>query len=147
MRPPQPYFSLITKGQLAEMMSASYAKARTIDPNEAYLRLEVGLRTLPLIEGLQDSLWHALLNERPDLEESKLVALIRKKLQKRKRYRAAGWSRSDEGAWVALSLFFDQQAGVGSGEAEALLETPDGQTILDRGFELAGKHLAKELLR
>lgn len=141
------FLALLTRSQLTEMMAPTYAKLKNIDPNEAYTRLEGSLRQLPLIEGLQKATWDALADTKEDLNEEALVELVAKKLGKPRRFKPATVKTADEGAWIALSVLMDQGAGVGNGEAMDLLDTPGGQKLLKSGFGLAGRHLAKELLR
>lgn len=141
------FLALLTRAQLTEMLAPTYAKLKNIDPNEAYTRLESSLRQLELIEGLQQATWDALAKAKPDLDDQGRVDLVAKKLSKTRRYKPVTVKSADEGAFIALSVLIDRGAGVGSGEALDLLETPGGQKLLARGFGLIGAHLAKELLR
>lgn len=146
-RPPTAFLALLTRVQLTEMMTPSYAKAKNLDLNDAYRRLESALYDLELIEGLQEWTWAALEERFADETPDKILDRVRKKLQKNRRYKVATWKASEEGAWVALSVLIDRGAGVSSGEALDLIETDLGQKLLGEGFRMAGKHLAKELTR
>jgi hypothetical protein len=145
-RPPQRFYSLITKNQLAEMLAPTYAVLSTIDPNEAYSRLEPALKDVDLITSLQGAIWDGLTRAKAESSEAILDA-VAKKLAKTKKFKAAAVTGKEEGAWIAFGLYLSLYAGVASGEAADLLETDRGQELLERAFELLGNHLAKELLR
>ncbi len=146
-RPPREFFALTSRAQLVEMVTPTYAKAKNLDPNDAYYALEDALRDLELIEGLQYATWDALVADHEDEDEAAIVERVRKKLKKKKRYKPAAWRSKDEGAIIALGVLIDRGAGRSSGEALDLLETDAGQELLRRGFEIVGAHLAKELVR
>jgi hypothetical protein len=136
----------MTKGQLAEMLAPTYALLANVDPNEAYGALEPALKDIDLISAIQGSIWNALEKEKPGSADD-LLDLVSKKLSKSKKFKAAKTTGKDEGAWIAMGLYLKLYAGVASGEAADLLETDEGQKLLERGFDLLGAHLAKELLR
>ncbi len=136
----------MTKNQLAEMLAPTYAVLSSIDPNEAFTRLEPALKDLDLISSVQNSVWTALEKAKAEPADA-LLDLVAKKLTKPRKFKAAIIPGKDEGAWIALGLYLSLFAGVASGEAADLLETDRGQQLLDRGFELLGLHLAKELIR
>ncbi|MEQ8274111.1 MAG: hypothetical protein RMA76_06010 [Deltaproteobacteria bacterium] len=146
-RPPAAFFAQTSRAQLVEMVTPTYAKAKNLDLNEAYYRLEDALKDLQLIEGLQYAIWDALVADHPDEDETQIVERVRKKTAKKKRFKSASWRAKDEGAMVAFSILVDRGAGRSSGEALDLLETDAGQQLLARGFEIVGAHLAKELVR
>lgn len=129
------------------MLAPTYAKLKNIDPNDAYRRLTSACRDYEWLDGLQQYTWEALKAARPEWEDETIVDRVEKKLSKSRRYRAATWKAAEEGAWIAWSVLVDQGAGVASGEALDLIETPVGQQLLQTGFELVGAHLAKEMLR
>ena len=145
-RTPQRFLSLMTKNQLAEMVAPTYALLANVDPNEAYTQLEPALKDVDLISAIQGAIWNALEREKPGTPDA-ILDLVAKKLGKPRKFRAAKVTGKDEGAWIAMGFYLRLYAGVASGEAADLLETDQGQKLLDRGFELIGTHLAKELLR
>ncbi len=147
MKLPTRYMALVTRNQLAEQVAPTYARLKNIDPNEAHRRLSAALRDLELIEGLQRRTWLSLQAKKPGLDDAALVEHLAKRLEKPRKWKAAPIKADDEGAWIALSILIDRGASVGSGEALDLLETGGGQRLLARGLELAGEHLAAELLR
>lgn len=144
---PVDFLALMTRVQTAELMAATYAKLRTLDANEAYTRLENGLRDSGLLSDIQHATWQALHEAKPDWTDTQLLTSLAKKATKSKRFRGPTISRRDEGDWVALSTQLDLACGYASGEAYDLLESPGGQALLDAGYRRLGKHLAKELLR
>src|SRR5688572_1631652 len=145
-RTPQRFLSQMTKGQLAEMIAPTYAVLATVDPNEAYSSLEPALKDVDLISALQRAIWSALEREKPGSPEA-ILDLISTNLTKQRKLRAAKVTGKDEGAWIAMGLYRRLYAGAASGEAADLLESDEGQKLLERGFDLLGAHLAKELLR
>lgn len=46
---------------------------------------------------------------------------------------------------AALTILMDEGAGLSSGEAFDLLESADGQRMLEAGFAAIGRHLAKQV--
>jgi hypothetical protein len=144
---PTRFLGLVTRSVMAEMLAHTYAEARNIDPNEAYTRLDTALRDLKLIEGVQHAIWNALRALKPDLDDPALVEHVAKRLEKPRRYRAYKPKRADQGALTALTVLVDMGASVSSGEAADLLQSTEGQRLLQRGFALIGEHLAREMLR
>jgi hypothetical protein len=144
---PRRFLALLTRGQLAEMLAPTYAALRNVDTNEAHARLEPALRDLRLIEGLQRETWRALRTAKTKLEEEELLDLVAKKLGKARRFKAAKAKGAGEGALAAVIVLVDTGAGVSSGEAFALLDTREGEALLERGLAILGDHLAAELLR
>lgn len=144
---PIDFMALMTRARTAELVAPTYAKLRTLDANEAYQRLQTGLKDATLLADIQDYVWSALRTAKPDWDEPQLLKSLVRKATKTKRFRAPTWSRSEEGAWVAVSTRFDLACGYASGEAYDLLESPVGQELLAVGFDKLGAHLAKELLR
>ena len=147
MQLPVDFLALMTRSRTAELLAPTYAKLRSLDANEAYTRLDGGLRDARLLADLQSHVWRALREQKPDWDEAKLLASLQKKSLKTKRYRAATWRAREEGMWVALSTKLDLACGYASGEAYDLLESPGGQELLADGLIALGQHLATELLR
>ncbi|MCA9550878.1 MAG: hypothetical protein KC933_12665 [Myxococcales bacterium] len=146
-RPSPRFLSLVTRSALPELVAPTYAKLKNLDPNEAYQRLEQALRDLSLLDQIQQATWRAAEAEKAGMDEAALVEHIAKRLAKNKKFKAAPMKSVDEGEWVALSVALDAGAGVASGEARDLLDSPGGQALLRKGMARLGAHLAKELLR
>lgn len=148
-RPSPRFLSLVTRTALPEMIAPTYARLKNLDPNEAYTRLEAALANMRLLDQVQQAVWRGLESERAGMDEPQMVAHLEKRLSKKKgkRFKPVPFARKDEGAGIALTVAFDRGAGVASGEAIDLLESPGGQALFDRALELLGQHLAKELLR
>lgn len=144
---PMSYIALVTRNRLAEMLAPTYGAIRNVDLNESWQRLDDALRDLRLIEAVQAATWVALQELRPELEPTTLIAKAQKTLDKRKTWKPATRRRKDEGAWIALSVRIDEAAGLASSEALSLLDTDDGQDLLDRGLDLLGAHLASQMIR
>jgi hypothetical protein len=144
---PVRFLGLVTRSVLAEMLSQTYAAAKNIDPNEAYTRLDVALKDLKLIEGVQNAIWAAAVAAKPKLDDSALVDLLAKRLDKAKRFKAFKPKRAESGPLAAWTVLVDAGAGYSSGEARDLLYTDEGEKLLAAGFKLIGAHLASEMLR
>lgn len=145
--PPQRFLSMLTRQQLAEMLAPTYAELRNVDVNEAYSRLEPALRSLKLIEGLQRETWRAVAEKKEKLDDGQLLDAINKRLGRTKRFQAMKPKRGDDGPLAALVVMVDAGAGIASGEAYGLLDTKEGELLLEKSFKILGAHLAKELLR
>lgn len=144
---PVDFMALMTRTRTAELVAPTYAKLRDIDVNEAYRRLEGGLRDATLLADLQHVTWRALRDEKAEWSEAQLLASLNKRAQKTKRYRAPTWGRRDEGDWIAVQTRLDLASGYASGEAYDLLESEGGRALLASGLARLGAHLARELLR
>ena len=144
---PLRFTGLVTRSVLAEMMVQTYAVNKDIDPNEAYERLDVALKELRLIEGLQQSIWRAATAKKPGLDDSPLVDLLAKRLDRAKRFKPFKPKRTESGALAAVMLLVDMGAGYASGDARDLIQSEQGEKLLAEGFRLLGEHLAGEMLR
>lgn len=144
-RVPTAFAALTTRVRLAEMLAPTYAQLRNVDVNEAYARLEEAFGQLRLIEGVRRGFWLALTEDEVGVEESKLVERLGRRMDKRQRYAAFKPSRRDEGPMAALTILMDEGAGLASGEAFDLLGSEDGQRMLESGFRVIGRHLAKQV--
>jgi hypothetical protein len=147
MKLPLRFLGLVTRSVLVEMLVSTYAAAKDVDPNDAYGRLDVALRELRLIEGLQQGIWHAAIEQKPNLDDSPLVDMLSKRLSKAKRFKPYKPKRADAGAFAAFMVLVDSAAGYSSGDAKDLLQSEQGEKLLQSGFKLVGAHLASEMLR
>ena len=141
------YLALLTRNRLAQLLTETYAKARNVDPNEAYARLDEALKGLRLIRGLQNATWIAMQDIRPDLPPDKLVARAESALSRRKNFKAFRIRRNEEGAFAAVTILIELGAGVSTGEALGLLETDEGEALLHSGFQVIGRHLASVMIK
>src|SRR5262249_21676370 len=144
---PVRFLGLVPKPIMAEMLAHTYAESKNVDPNEAYERLDVALKDLKLIEGLQRATWASLLAKKPQLAEKELVEHVAKRLEKARRFKAFKPKRAESGALAAVMVLIDTGSGYATGEARELLHTPEGEKLLATGFALLGAHLAAEMLR
>jgi hypothetical protein len=144
---PVRFLGMMTKSVLAEMLAHTYATAKNIDPNEAYERLDVALKDLKVIEGIQQATWASVRAKKPSLDEAGILELLAKRLEKLKRFKAFKPKRAESGPLAAFTVLVDMSAGYSSGEARDLLYTEDGEKLLAAGFKLIGEHLAGEMLR
>ena len=148
MRPPSSILSFLTREWLAEMSAPTYADLRDVDVPEAFTRLGKSLRSLSVIEAVQAAVWRGLQDAQPELDDAKLVAKVAKKREKSRRFRGPKRRRADdEGAWIAMAVWFDVAANLASGEAEALVTSDKGRQLVQAGLRLLGAHVATEILR
>ena len=138
---------MLTKNGLPELLAPTYARAKRIDPNEAYRRLERGCEQVGFVERTQNQVWQAVLRRRPDEEEASLLARLEKRLAKSKRYQPMKFGRKEDIAMTAWGLYCDVMSGFATGEAADLIASPEGALLLEQGLVLVADHLAKELLR
>lgn len=148
MKLPTRFLGLVTRSVLAEMLSQTYAAVKDIDPNDAYERLDAALKSdLRLIEGVQQAIWASAIEKKPKLDDSSLVDLLSKRLDKPKRIKAFKPKRADTGAMAAWAVLVDAGSGYSTGDARDLLYTEQGEKLLAAGFKMIGEHLASEMLR
>jgi hypothetical protein len=143
---PTEFFGLITRTLMARMLTETYAVARNLTLDESYHRLETSLSNLRLIQGLQDAIWKGMHQLRPDTSSNKLIERAAKRATNRKRFKAIRISGRDEGPWAALIILIEMNAGFSTGEAMGMLDTPQGAELVERGFEVIGRALAKTLV-
>jgi len=143
---PSDYLGLITRTQLARILTETYALARNIDLDESYRRLEISLSNLKLIEGLQAGIWQGMHEIKPEAVSQKLIERAVKRLERRKKFKAIRIRHQQEGAWAAVTVMIDMNAGFSTGEAIGLLDTPEGAILLEKGFEFLGREIAKTLV-
>ena len=143
---PKEFLGLMTRTQLARMLTETYALARNIDLDESYHRLETALGNLRLIQGLQDGVWKGMHEIREGTESAKLIDRAAKRLERRKKFKAIRIRHKDEGSWAAVTILIDMSSGFSTGEAIGMLDTPEGGKLLEQGFEFLGHALAKTLV-
>lgn len=145
---PRRLIAVLTRLQLAEMLSPTYALAKNVDLNEAAVRLEDALRNLRLIEGLQRGTFAGLRAAKSHLDDDAIVEVVIKKLgKKQKRWQPLKPKAKDDAAMAAVTLLVDAGAGVATADAWGMIESEDGAVFLERGFHVVGAHLAHELTR
>lgn len=145
---PRRLIAVLTRIQLQEMLTATYALARNVDPLEAAQRLDEALRHLRLIEGLQRGTFAGLRAAKPNLDDDALMELVLKKLGKKaKRWQPLKPKAADDAAVAAVILLVDAGAGMASADAWGMMESAEGARFLERGFAVIGAHLARELTR
>jgi hypothetical protein len=144
---PLRFLGLVTRSVLAEMMASTYAESRNVEPNEAYERLDIGLKEVKLISGIQREIWAAAIALKPRLGDSELVDQMAKKVNKAKRFQPLKPKRAQSGSLAAVMVLIDMGAGFSTGEARDLLLSEEGEKLLSAGYKLIGAHLAAEMLR
>ncbi|MEE2900993.1 MAG: hypothetical protein VYC39_01630 [Myxococcota bacterium] len=140
------FLGLITKTQMARILTETYALARNLDLDDAYNRLEIAFSGEQLLRGFQSGIFGGITRLRPDENIEKLIQRAVKRVGRRKKFRALRIPRKDEGGWAALMIKIEMQAGFSTGEAMGMLDTPEGAALLQRGYEVLGHEIAKILV-
>jgi|GEM_PF-2780510 len=140
------FLGLITKTQMARILTETYAIARNLDLDDAYSRLEIAFRSEQLLSGFQSSIFEGMTRLRPNENIDKLIQRAVKRAGRRKKFRALRIRRKDEGGWAALMIKIEMQAGFSTGEAIGMLDTPEGAALLQRGFNVLGHEIAQILV-
>ena len=143
---PKEFLGLVTRTQMARILTETYAVARNLDLDDAYSRLETAFASEQLISGFQSGIYAGITRLRPGDNLEKLIQRAVKRVARRKKFRALRIPRKDEGGWAALMIKIEMQAGFSTGEAMGMLDTPEGAILLQRGFEVLGYEIAKILV-
>jgi len=136
---------VVTRADLARMLTATYAAARSVDEEEAHERLTRALERPGVADDLYRGLSDALAGTRgPRTTEDALVDKLSTGVQARRaRVRAATGTPGTSAVLVRIDL----ELGFAPEPMRATLASDRGRAILDEGLRELGAHLVKELLR
>jgi hypothetical protein len=144
------YFSkrlphVLTRADLALLLSPTYAKARGVDGEEAGERLSRALAAPAALDDLYRGISGALAGAKgPRTSEDALVdRLSAGVVARRARARAAAGTPGVSAVLVRLDL----ELGLAPEPMRATLATEKGRALLEEGLRELGAHLVKELLR
>ncbi|GAC1347868.1 MAG: hypothetical protein NVSMB23_27810 [Myxococcales bacterium] len=136
---------ILTRTDLATLLTATYAAALDVDAEEAHERLTQVLASAVLQGELLDCVSSALRDwQGPRTTDDALIDKLSKAIQTRRgRVRAAPSSPAVSAVLVRVDL----EAGIAPEMMRATLETEKGRALLASGLKTLGTHLLKELLK
>jgi hypothetical protein len=144
------YFSerlphVVTRGDLATLLTPTYAAAQSVDEEEAHDRLIRALADPSLLDDLYGSISEALEAQRgPRTDVDSLIDKLSKRVQERKgRMKEAAATPQVSAFLVRINL----ANGLAPDSMRAVLESDKGRTALAQGLRAVGSHLVKELLK
>ncbi len=136
---------LLTRADLARILTATYAEALSVDDEEAHERLARALER----PGVADDLYAAIASAAdeargPRTSEDAVMDRLSKGVQaRRSRVRAAPASPGISAVLVRLNV----EIGLAPEPMRATLATEKGRAVLEQGYRALGAHVVKELLR
>jgi hypothetical protein len=136
---------VVTRSDLIALLAPTYARARSVDDEEARERLAQALAIPAALDDLYRGLSAALADARgPRTQVDAVVDRISANVAARRaRARAAEATPAISAVLVRLDL----EIGLAPEPMRATLATPRGSALLEAGLREVGAHLAKELLR
>jgi hypothetical protein len=136
---------VVTRADLARLLTATYADALSVDEEEAHERLGRALAQPGAAEEIYEGLSAALAaTQGPRTDEDALMDKLSKAVEKRRaRVRAAPSTPALAAVMVRLNL----EIGFAPESMRATLAGEKGRSLLDAGLRALGTHLVKELLK
>jgi hypothetical protein len=136
---------VVTRKDLALLLSPTYAASAEVDFEEAHERMERAVGSQRVVDQLYAGL-SAALEERkgPRTSEDELVDALSAGVQKRRsRVKPAPPGPGVSAVMVLLNL----ELGYAPEMMRGALENPKGKALLDEGLRALGTHLLKELIK
>jgi hypothetical protein len=136
---------VVTRKDLALLLSPTYAASAEVDFEEAHERMERAVGSQRVVDHLYAGL-SAALEERkgPRTSEDELVDALSAGVQKRRsRVKPAPPGPGVSAVMVLLNL----ELGYAPEMMRGALENPKGKALLDEGLRALGTHLLKELIK
>ena len=136
---------VVTRGDLVALLAPTYARARSVDEEEARERLAQALAVPAALGDLYRGLSEALAEAKgPRTQVDAVMDRISANIASRRaRARAAEATPAVSAVLVRLDL----EIGLAPESMRATLASPRGSALLEAGLREVGGHLAKELLR
>jgi hypothetical protein len=136
---------VLTRADLATLLTATYAAALDVDAEEAHERLTQALANATLQAQLLEGISQALRDwQGPRTTDDALIDKLSKAVQARRgKVRAAPASPAISAVLVRVDL----EAGIAPEMMRATLDTDKGRALLASGLKAFGSHLLKELLK
>ena len=148
--PPVDLFSrrlphVVTRADLARLVTPTYAEALSVDEEEAHERLTQALARPGLAEELYRGLSAGLEKAQgARTTDDALVDKLSKGLQARRgKVKAAPSTPALSAVMVRVNL----ELGLAPEQMRAMLEGDKGRAVLEKGREELGTHVVKELLK
>jgi hypothetical protein len=136
---------VLTRKDLARVLTATYAAFVNVDADEAYERLERVMASQAVLDELYEGL-SAALRERQGLRttEDDVMDKLSKGVEKRRtRVKAAPMTPQISAVMVLLNV----EMGIAPEMMRDTLHTPKGRALLDEGRKQLGFHLVDSLIK
>ena len=144
------YFSerlphILTRNDLATLLTPTYAEASSVDDEEAYDRLVRAFADEGLADDFYESISEALRAQQgPRSDADALMDKLSKRIQARKGHmKSAPGSPKIAAALVRINLIL----GLAPETMVAVMQSEKGKAALKAGLAALGSHLVGELLR
>jgi hypothetical protein len=136
---------VVTRKDLALLLSPTYAASAEVDFEEAHERMERAVASARVLEQLYAGLSAALEGRKgPRTSEDELIDALSAGVQKRRsRIKPAPPGPGISAVMVLLNL----ELGFAPEMMRGALENPKGKALLDEGLRALGTHLLKELIK
>jgi hypothetical protein len=137
--------SIVTRADLAWLLTPTYAAALSVDDDEAHDRLERAMARPDVAEDLLWGISEALEARRgPRTSEDALLDKLSAGLHAR---RGKVTAAASDPAVSAVLVRINLEIGLAPDALRATLETPKGRAILDAGLRKLGDQLVRELVK
>jgi len=136
---------VLTRADLAMLVAPTYAKALSVDEEEALERMTRALERPGVADDLYRGISEALRQAKgPRTSEDELMDKLSKGVQARRtRAKAAPSTPALSAVMVRVNL----ELGLAPEQLRATLESEKGRALLEEGLRALGQHLLKDLLR
>ena len=136
---------VLTRADLAMLVAPTYAKALSVDEEEALERVTRALERPGVADDLYRGISEALRQAKgPRTSEDELMDKLSKGVQARRtRAKAAPSTPALSAVMVRVNL----ELGLAPEQLRATLESEKGRALLEEGLSALGQHLLKDLLR
>ena len=136
---------VLTRKDLARVLAPTYAKAASVDAEEALDRMERAVGNTVILDDLYKGLSAAMAERKgPRTTEDELVDKLSEGVQKRRsRVKAAELTPGISAAMVLINL----ELGYAPEMMRNALQTEKGRALLDQGLRELGAHLVGELIK
>jgi hypothetical protein len=136
---------VLPRKDLARVLAPTYAKAASVDLDEALERMERAVASDRICDDLYAGLSAALAEKKgPRTTEDELIDKLSEGVQKRRgRVKAAEITPSLSAAMVLINL----ELGYAPEMMRNALQNEKGRALLDDGLRALGAHLVRELIK
>jgi hypothetical protein len=137
--------AIVTRAELAWLLTPTYAAAMSVEDEEAHDRLSRALQRPELVEDLLWGLSEALEEKRG--ARTGVDALLDKFSAALQVRRGKVTAAPGDGPVAAVLVRINLEIGMASETLRAMLQTDKGRTMLDTGLKKLGAHLVRDLMK
>jgi len=134
---------VLTRADLATLLTPTYAAAQNVDDEEAHDRLSNALGDARLLDDLYGSLSDALAAQQGKRTEDAIMDTLAKRVSARKGRLAAATGPEISAVIVRINLLLN----LAPDAMRELLASGKGKATLDKGLRNLGTYLVRELLK